>query len=126
MSTRIKVRIEALIEKIEQARDRAVAEYEVELAKVEGKVEKANALVDSAIRQIGAGQVPFTTDDIWQDYKGGKYVWVVEVKLPRKFEVSDIPGEPNVTSYNKDIALLKMADQDTILVSTEDRYGKYL
>lgn len=123
---RIKVRVADLITKIEESRDAAIAEYEKAKEKFEGKTSDQDVKVDLAIRALATREEPFDAKDVWQDYAGGRYVWVVQIKLPRGFEKADTPSKVDTSGYNRDISLLKMAAVEELAISVTDRYARYL
>lgn len=125
-SMRIKVRVADLIAKIEESRDQALAEYEKSKEKFGSKTTGQDVLVDIAIHALGNDTRQYGADDIQRTYMGSRHVWAVEVKMPRGFEKVSTPSKPSIQSYNKDIALLKMAAVEELSISVDDRYARYL
>jgi hypothetical protein len=122
---RIKVNIIDLIDKIEEAKANALLEYQTKSLAFEADT----VLWDLRVKKAIAAIKPADVQDVWQDHHNGSYRWVIEIDL--KDDKDDLsmpykPSKPNLEQYAKDTALLLMASDSTIAISTEDRWAKYL
>lgn len=121
---RIKVSRDALLERVRAAR----AEYVEAHARALDEYNAANAgYADSVVEALekalsqarnGKGLPPSDTR-----YLRGAYRSVLSVPGPRKPEK---PSGLNLARFDKDIALLEMAADDTLMVSVDGDFGRYL
>lgn len=116
---RIKVRVADLITKVEAAKNQAVADhvaaekkYVADKAKYEAAAIKALQL---ALDKAKLGEFP--------EYYG--YADALKVRLPKNVA---LPSEPtlNLRRFEKDLALLKACADDTLMVSADSDFGRYL
>lgn len=124
-SMKIKVRVSDLITRIQKAKDEAVAEYEKASSTYVDRVAKAAAQVNEGLASIDF----FPIDPIASlshQYVGGRYAWVTEVKMPRNWQKPVKPSKPDLKDFDRDIALLRMAADETLSISLDDHYARYL
>ena len=114
---RIKVRTEALVERVEAALVKAKAAYAKDLAayekRGEGYNEKAAAAFMAAAELAKVGK-----------FKTPRYGYVTS--LPGWPEQPDKPTDREVKSIERDLNLLKMSAQDSMTISVDGSFGRYL
>jgi hypothetical protein len=115
--TRVKVRKEALIERIRAAKAEAKAENEREKEAYADKfaawLVKVEEILVKTLEKVQKGQDPRSL----KKYHG------YYLNLP---EGPSDPGRFNPAPFDRDIRILEMAADDTISVGTEDRWKRYL
>lgn len=122
-------------EKVEYAN--AVAEYHQKQAERERGRKAFRKACAARMREVAkdmaAGGVESELDETY-DYNTNRYqVNRVIVRLPFK-EADYVPDEPteprepffDPSQYDQDVELLKMSADDTISISTSDRWARYL
>lgn len=124
-SMRIKVRISDLIARIEAARASAEADHGEKLAAFIAAKGQALPALRAAIKAIKA--TDFSVDDVSSRYSGSRrrYVPCITVDLPDWVDASE-PDGLDLSSFDRDINLLRMSADETISISTDDRYARYL
>lgn len=115
---RIKVNVDALIECIRAARSKAQAERLGQLTRHPEVLAAYRANIVSALEKALA-QAKKTAK--WQTCHGGVQFGKVRVAMPFP-EKHPFDG----SSFDRDISLLEMAADETITISTNDRYARYL
>lgn len=109
---RVTVRIADLLQRVRRARTAAVTEHEKAVAAYPDAVKKwqaqAKSKLTKALKAVEQGNPP-----------AGRYGVEVGSK-PSK------PDRPNTSRFDKDIALLEMASGETLSISTESNWGRYL
>jgi hypothetical protein len=127
-NTRVKVRREVLIEKLEAERKRIVAAHDAEVRKAEKQRaallsamadeldELANLLVvdpDAIIRRVEGY------------YRSNKRDGVA-IRFPRLSLPADPSDAAQTYKIDRSIAVLKAAEDDTLSIAANDEYAKYL
>jgi hypothetical protein len=121
---KIKVNVAALITKIEARKLEMEQEYADELKEFERSSPKVKKALADAISKVAVA-AKTTVPDVWSDYHNGEYITVVAIP----FDSDDLPSrppKPNLEQHERDIALLKLASDETITISTDDRFARYL
>lgn len=127
-TTSVKVQKSKLIDRIKEVRaekEAALAdEYASEQAAYEKWLEKVDQSFAKLVTQYQAGKLDLSKAT-WDDYHGGRHVTVVQVA---SFDTVDKPKlrKFNSSEFDSDIKLLELADDDVIVVTTTNRWSKYL
>jgi hypothetical protein len=120
---RIKVSVAELLSKVEASRAKAVKDYDAAKAEYLAKKKRIRAEASRALsaegKRIRAGGDPVLSSD----YRGK-----VTIALPTLSgeDLPSNPSKPGLSSYDRDIALLKMSADSTISISTDSNWGRYL
>lgn len=127
-STSLKVPKDKLIERIREARTEAEAVFNANARDAQAKYDKweteALKSLEKLATRIKAGKVNLD-DETWEDYNGGKRVSVIEAHgstAPRK----PSPEKFNGDQFDSDIRLLELAEADSVTVTTNNQWSRYL
>lgn len=112
----VRVQVAELLKKVEAARARAVKEHAAALKKFEKEQvvwqDRVVAALETALTNARKGKLPKV------NYNG--------VQISVAGEPPDKSGRPDLKEYDRDINILKMASDDTIIITTDNHFVKYL
>jgi hypothetical protein len=124
---KIKVDVQTLISRIEKAKDGAVRQYEKDLVKYETQratwMKRSAEALTTALAALNKGDDSGVISD--NKYLDGRCRPVVSVPVARG-EGPIKPRKPDTGKHDRDLALLRMTSDETILISTDDAFASYL
>ncbi len=126
MATRASIRVEVadLLRRVRASRAAAVEEYNAKVVEFETRVKLNRKAIIKALetetKRLRMGGNP--------ELNTSRYGGGVTLNLPtlNDDEVPSNPGPLNVASHDRDIALLEMASDTSLLVSTDSNWARYL
>ncbi len=124
-STKIKVRVEDLIQGVEAARQEKLDRHAKRQAERQAKLVRAREVALTAIGDIEVDEL----EPLW--HGGGRQRHYLRFPVKeRVFEMvsilREVVGEPDVRQEDRDLALLRMSTDSIITVGVDSNWARYL
>jgi hypothetical protein len=120
----VKVPASRLAEKVREAREQAILDHDAAVAEFTIQRKLTRAAVKDALRRALKVKEPELLLD--RDYRGGRYVPTIQLDGLEWDEVAQDPGTLDTQKFDRDLALLELADGQDIAVRPDSDWMRYL